>query len=785
MAALNLFPSQKKSIKEKNATWIKECVESGVSLVNYTQNQGLRASFYEKQTNYDLASNILDPNDIERVVNPWRLRGADFPIEMRNYPLSKPKIDLLVGEEIKRRFDWRMAVKNDDAVSDKERLIKDKWMEFLQAKIQAKEYDEQKTQQELQQLEQWRLYEAQDVRERMATQILTYLWRTELLLSKFNRGFEDALIAGEEIYSVQIVGNEPKVTRENPLNIVSLRSGDSIHIEDSDIIIKDGFRAVGQVVDDYYEYLTSEDITKLEEGNRINRAVGMINYPLNSKIPIPQNYMSEAFGETIVVPDAGSLNAFGGSYDTKGNVRVIQVMWKSLRKIGKRTYYDEYSDRQEDFVDESHKVDKIAGEEVEWLWVNEWWEGTRIGDDIYVKMQPLPRIGQSMSNPSKCMPPIVGTIYNINSNKAMSLMSYLKPYQYLYNALMYNTELAITKSKGRIPLLPLHLIPDGWDLDSWMYYFNVMGIGVVDAFKEGNKGASTGKLAGNMGSLPTEFNLDMGNYIQNNVIMLNTIRQHVDEISGVSPQRQGQISNRETVGGIERAVTQSSHITEKWFFIHDMTKVKVLEVLLETAKYAWRNKQVKRQYIMDDMTMAVMDIDGENFATAEYSVVVSNASNDMKLVGALEQLAQAGLQNDKLNFSDVMDIYLSDSASSMRRKIQASEQHKDKAASEQFAENKRQFDENLKQVVADKQADRDVKIQVALIQAESRATAETSEVEDSSTNDIDFNHKKHDDQIAIKRETLAETKRKNQMAETFKEKDLKIKASKPVSKTSK
>jgi hypothetical protein len=516
----------------------------------------------------------------------------------------------------------------------------------------------------------------------------------------------------------------------------------------------------------------------------MNRAVSMINYPLNSKIPIPQNYMTEAFGETIVVPDARSLNAFGGSYDTKGNVRVTQIIWKSLRKIGKRVFFDEYGDRQEDFVDEFYKADETAGEEIEWIWVTEWMEGTRISGDIYIKMQPLPRIGLNMSNPSKCMPPFVGVVYNINSNRAMSLMSYLKPYQYLYNALMYNTELAITKSKGRIPLLPLHLIPDGWDLDSWMYYFNVMGVGVVDAFKEGQKGSAAGKLAGHMNSLPTEFNLDMGNYIQNNVIMMNTIRQHVDEISGVSPQRQGQVDNRETLGGVERAVTQSSHITEKWFFIHDMVKVKVLEVLLETAKYAWRNKKLKRQYVMDDMTMAVLDMDGDNFATAEYSVVVANASSDMKIVSALEQLAQAGLQNDKLNFSDIMDIYMTDSVASMRRKIQASEQRREKAQGEQFAEEKRQFDAQLKQAAADKQADRDTKIEVALIMADSRQ--QTSEpVEETDDGEMDLKVKKHEDDTQIKRETLAETKRKNQAAEALKAKDLQIKASKPKPKTSK
>lgn len=780
MSNLAMFPAQKKSIREKGESWAKDCVESGVELVNYTQNYGLRASFYEKQTNYDLASNLLDPQDMERVVNPWKIRGADFPVEVRNYPLSKPKIDLLVGEELKRRFDYRIIVKNDDAVSDKERLIKDKYMEVISNQIMAKDYDEQKAQTELQALNKWRLYEAQDMRERMSTQILSVLWRTERLQYQFNRGFEDALIAGEEIYSVQIIGGEPRVTKENPLNIMALRSGDSIFIEDSDIIIKDGYRGIGQVIDDYFDYLEPKDIDKIESGNKLNKAVSMINYPLNSKIPIPQNYMLEAFGTTIVVPDARMLNAFGGAYDTKGNVRVTQVVWKSLRKIGKKTYYDDYGDLVEEFVDEFYSPVKEMGEEIEWLWVTEWWEGTRIGQDIFIKMQPLPRIGLNITNPSKCMPPFVGTIYNINSNRAMSLMSYLKPYQYMYNSLMHNTEQAIIKSKGKVGFLPLHLVPDGWDMDTWMYYFNVMGVAVVDAFKESSKGT----LAGTINQIPTHMDLEMGNYIQSNIMMMQMIKQHVDEVSGISPQRQGAVDNRETVGGIERAVTQSSHITEKWFFIHDWTKVRVLEVLLETAKYAWRNKKMKRQFVLDDMTTVVLDLDGEAFASAEYGVVISNTSADSDLMSALKSLAQAGLQNDKLNFSDIMTIYMSDSVSTVRRKIQEAEEGRAQLAQQQAEVEQQQFQEDLAQRAESEQAERDLKWDIAVLQATGveNEQEDITEPEDNSLEyeKLELARKKHEDELNLKKEALNESKRSARIKESQEDRKITIAARRPA-----
>ena len=769
MASISLFPSQKKTLRQKGDKWAKECVEAGVEQVNYTDNQGLRATFYEKQVNYNLANNILDPQDVERIVNPWKIKGADFPVEMRNYALSKPKMDLLVGEELKRRFDYRVVVKNDDAITDKERLIKDKYLRFMSDKIMADSFDEQNAQEELKKLNDWRLYEAQDLRERMSTQILSVLWKTEALQHKFKRGFEDALISGEEIYSVQIISGEPTVTKENPLNLISIRSGDSIFIEDSDIIIKDGFHGIGQVIDDYYEFLTGDDITSIEDGNKINKAASIVNYPTNRNIKIPENYMYEAFGDTIVVPSMGLLNAFGGAYDTKGNIRVTQVVWRSRRKVGKLTYYDEDGDQQVEWVDENHPIDKEAGEEVKWEWVNEWWEGTRIGQDIFVKMQPLPRLGTNISNPSKSLCPFVGSLYNINSSVAMSMMSYLKPYQYLYNALMYNTELAITKNKGKIGFLPLHLIPDTWDMDTWMYYFNTMGVAVVDGFKESSKGT----MAGTVNQVPTSMDLELGNYIQSNIGMLQVIKQHVDEISGVSPQRQGQIEQRELVGNTERAVTQSSHITEKWFFIHDLTKVRVLEALLETAKYAWRHSKEKRQYILDDMTTVVLDLDGESFASAEYGVVVSNASSDTELMTALKTLAQAGLQNDKLNFSDIMTIYMSDSVSSVRRKIQGAEEERMQQAQQQAQVEQQQAQAELEQKAEGEQAERDLKWNIAVL----NKTGEETEPDETPPEDAAIKERETvvketklvDDRIA-KKEALDETIRSNKARESIQRK---------------
>lgn len=96
-----------------------------------------------------------------------------------------------------------------------------------------------------------------------------------------------------------------------------------------------------------------------------------------------------------------------------------------------------------------------------------------------------------------------------------------------------------------------------------MYYAKINHIAVVDSFKEGNKGLSQGKLAGMLNNQSNGvIDAETGNYIQNHINLLEFIKMEMSEVVGISRQREGQTASNETVGGIERATLQSSHITE-------------------------------------------------------------------------------------------------------------------------------------------------------------------------------------------------------------------------------
>ena len=250
----------------------------------------------------------------------------------------------------------------------------------------------------------------------------------------------------------------------------------------------------------------------------------------------------------------------------------------------------------------------------------------------------------------------------------------MKPYNYLYDAVHDRLNKLMAKNWGKIIQLDLSKVPTGWDIEKWMYYARTNNIAVVDSFKEGNIGAATGKLAGAMNNASSGvIDAELGNIIQQDINLLEFIKMEMSEVAGITKQREGQVSNRETVGGVERATLQSSHITEWLFVIHEDVKKRVLEAFIETAKIAMRGRSKKFQYILSDNSMKVMDIDGDEFAEADYGLVVDNSNGIQDLNEKLDTLAQAALQNQTLSFSTIMKLYGSCSMAEKQRIIEKDE----------------------------------------------------------------------------------------------------------------
>jgi hypothetical protein len=664
------MPPQKLSESEKTEEWGKNCIDAIIGMSELSTYNG-RSSKYRKQVNYNLVNSIFDEKDFDYVLNPFNLPNSlgGTPTRLQDFNIIRAKIELLKGEEIKRPFNYRVVAIGGEAVSVMEELKKKLILESLTQHIQLQlsknglaeppvdENGNPVQPKTPEQIEKWLIASYTDIRERMANQILQYGERKDNFAAKFNKGWEHALVCAEEIYYIGIISGEPVLRVVNPLNFDYDKNPDLECIEDAQWAKEDRYMSVGQILDEFGEFLTDEDVEKLDRG-----MLGANWGSFGPMMPPGYAYRPEDFkGRNEVDIDAS-------------HIQVSTCVWVSMRKVGFVTD----PEGNETMVDDTFKLTKelkAQGYTVEWQWIKDIWKGTKIGDSIYVDVAPLPNQVRSMDNPNSCKLPYVGRVYNNINSRATSIVDLAKPHQYTYIIVWYRLLDELAKAKGKKMVFDVAAIPRsmGIDMDKWMYYFDNLGIAFINSFEEGTEGTSAGQRAVSQFNQYTAIDMSLSKVISEYMLIIDKLEDMVGELCGVSRQRQGQISTNETVGGVERSVVQSSMVTESLFFYHNEVKKQVLTQYIETAKIAYMDGK-KAQFMLDEIHRVFMDIDGDLFNDSDYGVFVSNSSKDNMIIDKLNQLAQVALQTDKAKLSDLITIFKSNSISEIEGTLRRSEQ---------------------------------------------------------------------------------------------------------------
>lgn len=680
------LPPQQLSFSRKNKKWRKKCVDCGdsYSLMNYDLTvRSVRAM----NINYDLLRGKLHMADLKALVNPFGIDASFIPDSIQHYDIIHPKIEVLKGEESKRLFDFRVIVTNPNAVSEIEEEKNNQINQRLQQLIMDESVNDQEFQNELEKLSDYFTFEYQDKRENRGNLVLNHYIKELEMSQMFNKGFDDKIKVDEELYQCDIVGGEPYVERLDPRDVRIITSGNSDRVEDADMIVIDQYWNKGRIYDTFWDQLSSKDREELESmsfsGKNGAYADSMDN--INSGYSIFPR-LDDWTAPDNINPDelfAEGVDKTRTAWDANGNIRVLRVYWKSRRKIKKVKSYDpETGEEQFNFYPETYIIKEEEGEEEQAFWVNEAWEGTKIGDSIYINMRPRPVQYNRLSNPSKCHFGIIGSIGSTRSDKPYSLVDIMKPYAYLYDVMHDRLNKTLARNHGKLVKLDFAKTPN-WPVDKWLYYITTHGILVEDSFKEGDKGRSTGVLGGQMNNASTGVvDASLGNEIQQYISILEWASNKAGEMAGISKQREGQVSNRETVGGVERATLQSAHSTEWLFFSHESVKKRVLECFLETAKIAFRGRKIKFDYILDDGSKQFVDFDGDEFAECDYGLAVDNSVASQELNQNLQMYVQAGLQNG-MSFSTAIKTHTTRSLAEKIKIIETDEKRRQEQAQQQ------------------------------------------------------------------------------------------------------
>lgn len=734
------FPVQTLPMKSKGDKWRRKMMEWAANRT-YFNFSPIRRDVVHMKINYDLVNGAIHMDDVAAILNPGDISTAFVPDKIQHYPIINAKLNTLRGEEAARAFDWKVIVTNPYSISQIEERKKREFFSSVRQLVETPDLDRQQAEQQMQDNQDYYDYSWQDLREIRANELLRHYSKEQNFKQIFNEGFMDALICSTEAYQCGIVGGEPVLVKLNPMKLRVFRSGYSNRIEDADVIIYEDYWAPGKIVEAFYDELSAKDIRRIS--NEIPEFGGQAPLTPQGSVNEASPFIpASAFGQDgVLLGNKDGVGYFmdnlpllsGGigsdllPYDVAGNIRVLRVWWKSKRKIFKVKSFDPVTGEENfDFYPETYVPDEAAGEEATPFWVNEMWEGTKIGEDIYVGIRPCIVQHNSISNPARCHAGIVGTIYNVNESMPYSLVDMMKPYNYMYDAIHAKLVELIATNWGKLLELDLALKPKNWEVEKWMYFARANKVLIRDSFNEGSKGAATGKLAGGLNNASKGYvDADWGQSIQNYIQLLQWTKESMSDLVGISRQREGNVYNRETVGGIERAVLQSSYITDWLFQLHDDTKRRVMEAFLEEAKGALRGGSKKFQYILSDNSRRIMEVPGDEFAESNYGIIVDNSQDTQKFEARIDSIAQALAQN-QYRASTLIKLYSSASIQDkariierdekrMEQQSQAGQQHEAQMAQQQIQANMQMKQMEMEQKDRLAQLDSETRIRVAEI----------------------------------------------------------------------
>jgi len=685
------IPRQKLSISKKNKEWGEACVEAYINLSGNGYTLSSRKDDLQKL--YDMYNGVVDTGDYNLVLKPYGKSRKNFPSALRNYPIIKPIIDLLLGEKTKRPFNFTVSVQNADTVTRKEMakqetLYRNLQQRFVNAANKAGVETGIDTQEVPMPEHVANLFESSYVDNRavMGQHAMSYIEHHQEVKRKLDKAWFHYLVSGECYTHRGVRHNEPFYDILNPLNVNYDLDPDLEFVEDGDWASVTKFVHASTLVDHYFDVLTDSEMLELESPTHSGSDIGFL----------------------------ASMNSKGANTQDSRLIEVVIVYWKSRKRIGFLSFTDpETGEPVEEDVEDGFKMPKELkeiGAKLEWIWVNEVWEGTRIDNKFYVNINPIKNQRTSMENPSLCKLPINGRRYSDVNSENISLVSLGIPFQVNYNIYKYRLELAIARSKDIVAQFDINMIPKKWDMDKFMYFVEGTGIAWVDYNKEGVQLSPQHQSVLDM-SIKT---------IEQYIMLLNSIVEEWEKLSGVTRQRQGQIGSYEGKAASQQAIVQSSHITEDLFKKFAGVEQRDMQALLDYSKEAWHGGK-KSAYMMPDGVTEFLDIDSIEHMESNYGIFMTDAGKEKDKIDGIRQLSQAMVQNG-VKVSAIAEMMDADSFPQIKAKIkQAEKKQEELEKAQQEAEQQQQQaqleqqKEQMAQMAADAEKDRETKIKIAEI----------------------------------------------------------------------
>ena len=692
------MPSMVISDKEKNDEWCEQVINA---IVSYMGSDGgvYNTSKIKDIRNYEIYNGSLNKSDYTYITEQY---GLTYPARLVNYPIITPKIDLLIGEELRRPIDMKVTTVNKDAVLRKQdykvglmmKELLDEFHQEMQEKMNIDVLEEGEGIPVPEDIETYMKYNYREMLEETAQDGLEYIANRYNLKDVFKEGFRDLLVTAKEFYKVSVQNGDPYVRRIDPRNIVFDATSHSDYLDDASWVGEERWLSINEINDEFKDNLTTEDILELDKMRNLYADGDLGNYNNNF------GWIEANQGEEI-------------------KIRVVTAEWKSLRAIKFKLSENKYDPSRpfRKMVKDTYR--KRKGEKIETKWVDDVWEATKIGGRILTNARRRNNQVRSVDDPGKTPLSYVGCIKGNGSRSSASLVDLLDNIQMLYNIVVYQIELAMARSGGKAVVYDVAQLPTnvGMDIQQVLYHLKTDGIIPINSKDEGNQMSSFNQFQ--------QIDFTLSQSVQQLINLKVMLEEMAGSISGVTRQREGAVGQYEYVGNVQRSVVQSATITESWFYSHGEIKQRVLERLCNLMKVAWAGGK-KAGMILGDGAYKFLNV-MPDIALQDYGVYVGDSGKDDSMKQVVQQLAQAALQAGSVDLLGVIKVLKADTMTEAEKVLEQAmseiqKQQEETMKQQQQAQQAAAEQEQAKfQAEAQlKQMDNDAKLQVAQIGADSR-----------------------------------------------------------------
>lgn len=778
------FPKQRVPTYEKRKPeWAANCIDWIIA-----QAQNINDPYKVEEEMNILKGNIPEKY-YKKALNPYNATNEKykrFPADMRNYDMIQGVLRRYVSEYTKNPHDFIVGANNPDVVFARNAKLKEEVSVLVQNAIAAKLTESYN--QFIQQggdPQQFNPQEQIDI---------------EAFVKEFNENYIDDISAqGQELLNVirditddallystayfhfvafgrcytysDVIGDKLVKRVVHPRDAFPIPN-DSFFVEDYDMFAERRKLTYQQIIDEFSEYMTKEEIEFLDT-----------YYARHTSHPTPdlsfdklRYYLGatcDKFTEGEIKELSDNPNLFrdlnADMYD------VWHVVWRGEARVAVVTYMTSSGLISQRIEDEEYELNPQIGDiEIEYVYKPQVYEGVRIGaraTAIYpykVRAIAYDRNGKLPYNGITELLPGFGKF---------SVIDLLTPYQVFYNIVAYHREMVIAKNKLSILLIAKSLL--GKVPEDTIY--KMLADGVLYIEDENDQGMLRAQQV-------RMLNASIGEYISQLTQLLNDVENTAKMKADMTPQRYGEIANSAGKGVTEEAIVRGSMGSVILEFRMDTLRERDYARDLDFTKLAWIDG-LETSYRKGDGSISYVSLNVNNHVYADYVIKAKNSVIEKEKLEQLRQFAFSAAQNGDSQMA--IAAIEGDNVAAIKKLIdkyqQAKEQHEIelKQLDQQLAQMQEQF--KLEQIQAQGEQDRAtaelegvIKKEIALIQADANRLSYPNDLpqemkEEAAERIANAKNQVEREKLQVERERIAADNYNKEKDREVKEKDIKAK----------